>query len=188
MQTSSRKVVGAHDGEMIHARTRHRDRGQRRKWIENVPAAATKEQVAKHTSAPHMPDLENTYTAATVEGKFWSDKRPVFAFETFLSFLSGDFQHSWLSGMLAIMVASHLVYVRRQASTRGLCNKVHLCLVMCLHTLLFLLLKRFTHRQATSQVVSVSQMHITRNESNRNFFGVVARNCTARNIFRTKGG
>ena len=108
MQTSSRKVVGAHDGEMIHARTRHRNRGQRRKWIENVPAA-TKEQVAKHTSALHIPELENTYTAAAVKGKFWSDKGPVFAFETFLSFLSGDFQHSWLSGMLAIMVASHLV-------------------------------------------------------------------------------
>ena len=67
------------------------------------------EQVAKHTSALHIPELENTYTAAAVKGKFWSDKGPVFAFETFLSFLSGDFQHSWLSGMLAIMVASHLV-------------------------------------------------------------------------------
>ena len=104
-------MVGTHDSKMTQPRTRDRHRGQRCEWIENI-TALSKNQVSHRLFCRKLVITDNTDIAATVEGKFFSDKRPTL--DTFLSLLLGDCQLLWLSGILAIATASHLACLARQ--------------------------------------------------------------------------
>ena len=171
---------------MTQPRTRDRNRGQRCKRVQNI-TASSKRQVDHTQSRCKLAIVDDTDIAATVEGKFCSDKRPTL--DTFLPLLLDACQLLWLSGILAIATASHLVCLLSAANGGLLAQHSNVVIIyVILLTLLLSLRKILAHTRATSHVVTASQMHMARNDSNLKLSVADVKEYKTRKKLRTKGG